>query len=329
MHCLDIQDKLGISRITFKNILKMKSLNDLTIFMLTAQHGSLTAAAHHLGISPAVASASLKRLEEEIGCILFIRSTRSLRLSKQGERFLQSTRLAVDELENAIEEISTGQEVIRGRIQLSLTSDFGRNQVITWLDQFQDRYPQITLKIDLSDRMADLYRQPIDVAIRFGTLQDSSLVALPLVQNNYRILCAAPDYLSRHSTPATPHDLVDHNCLCLQLNDQIHNQWSFLKDGKSIQVSVTGNRLATDGDLVRRWALAGKGIAYKSIIDIIPDLLAGRLLPICPDWIGDHVPLSFICTGRRQLSPSIRLLKDFLQNQCEQVMHANPISGMN
>ena len=306
----------------------MKSLNDLTIFMLTAEHGSLTAAAHHLGISPAVASASLKRLEEEIGCVLLIRSTRSLRLSKEGERFLQSARLAVGELENALEEISTGREVIRGHIQISLTSDFGRNQVISWLDQFQDRYPQITLKIDLSDRMADLYRQPIDIAIRYGTLQDSALVALPLVQNNYRILCAAPAYLHRYGHPATPHDLIQHNCLCLQLQDQIHNQWSFQNEGQSIHIAVSGNRLATDGDVVRRWAVAGKGIAYKSIIDIIPDLLAGRLLPVCPDWIGDHVPLSFICADRRQLSPSIMLLKEFLQQQCEQVMKSYSVTGV-
>jgi DNA-binding transcriptional LysR family regulator len=306
----------------------MKSLNDLTIFMLTAEHGSLTAAAHHLGISPAVASASLKRLEEEIGCVLLIRSTRSLRLSKEGERFLQSARLAVGELENALEEISTGREVIRGHIQISLTSDFGRNQVISWLDQFQDRYPQITLKIDLSDRMADLYRQPIDIAIRYGTLQDSALVALPLVQNNYRILCAAPAYLHRYGYPATPHDLIQHNCLCLQLQDQIHNQWSFQNEGQSIHIAVSGNRLATDGDVVRRWAVAGKGIAYKSIIDIIPDLLAGRLIAVCPDWIGDHVPLSFICADRRQLSPSIMLLKEFLQQQCEQVMKSYSVTGV-
>ena len=306
----------------------MRSLNDLTIFMLTAEHGSLTAAAHHLGISPAVASASLKRLEEEIGCVLLIRSTRSLRLSKEGERFLQSARLAVGELENALEEISTGREVIRGHIQISLTSDFGRNQVISWLDQFQDRYPQITLKIDLSDRMADLYRQPIDIAIRYGTLQDSALVALPLVQNNYRILCAAPAYLHRYGHPATPHDLIQHNCLCLQLQEQIHNQWSFQKEEQLIHVAVSGNRLATDGDVVRRWALAGKGIAYKSIIDIIPDLLAGRLIAVCPDWIGDHVPLSFICADRRQLSPSIMLLKEFLQQQCEQVMKSYSVTGV-
>jgi DNA-binding transcriptional LysR family regulator len=306
----------------------MRSLNDLTIFMLTAEHGSLTAAAHHLGISPAVASASLKRLEEEIGCVLLIRSTRSLRLSKEGERFLQSARLAVGELENALEEISTGREVIRGHIQISLTSDFGRNQVISWLDQFQDRYPQITLKIDLSDRMADLYRQPIDIAIRYGALQDSALVALPLVQNNYRILCAAPEYLHHYGHPATPHDLIQHNCLCLQLQDQIHNQWSFQKEEQSIHIAVSGDRLATDGDVVRRWAVAGKGIAYKSIIDIIPDLLAGRLIAVCPDWIGDHVPLSFICADRRQLSPSIMLLKEFLQQQCEQVMKSYSVTGV-
>lgn len=305
----------------------MRLLKDLTTFILTAEHGSLTAAAHHLGISPALASANLKRLEEEIGCVLFIRSTRSLRLSKEGERFLKSARLALEELENALEEMTTGQEVIRGHIQISLTSDFGRNQVITWLDQFQDRYPQITLKIDLSDRIADLYRQPIDVAIRYGHLQDSTLVALPLVQNNHRILCAAPEYLAQHGKLATPHDLLNHNCLCLQLHEQIHNQWTFHKDGESFQVTVTGNRLATDGDVVRRWAVAGKGIAYKSIIDIIPDLLAGRLVAVCPEWSGEHVPLSFICADRRQLSPSIMLLKEFLQEQSLQVMKSYSVVG--
>lgn len=292
------------------------------MFVRTAEEGSLSAAARLLGQSPAVASAGLKRLEAELGVMLFARSTRSLRLTPGGERFLERARLVVDTLREAQDELGGGQGVVRDRLQISMPSDLGRNQVLPWLDEFQDLHPEVHLRVQISDRLADFFRQPVDIAIRYGQLPDSSLVALPLAPGNRRLLCAAPAYLERHGVPATPEELVAHNCLCFMRSDSINDRWRFYRGDREVKVRVRGDRLADDADAVRRWALAGRGIAYKSALDVAPELAAGRLLRLCPEWRGEALPLSMMCADRRQLSPTVKRLHEFLRERCAQSLSA-------
>lgn len=296
--------------------MKIKNLNDLELFVRAAERGSLSAAARQLGLSPALASAGLKRLEGELGVPLMLRSTRSLRLTREGERLLPAARLALDGLRDASEEIATGRQVVRDHLQISLPSDLGRNHLLGWLDEFQTRWPEISFSLQISDRLADVYRQPVDLAIRYGTLHDSGLVALPLHATNRRLLCAAPAYLAAHGTPATPAALAGHNCLRFRIGDELHDQWRFARDGQEITVEVSGDRASDDGDAVRRWALAGRGIAYKSALDVADDLAAGRLIRLCPDWQCEPAPLSLICADRRQLSPTVVLLREYLRERC-------------
>ena len=132
------------------------------------------------------------------------------------------------------------------------------------------------------------------------------------------MLCAAPAYFARHGVPKTPDDLRRHNCLLLALSDTTHDQWTFHGAGDDTQqhvVRVTGNRIADDGELVRRWAVAGHGIAYKSRLDVLADLRAGRLQPALTDWRGEAAPLHLICTHRLALSPTLMRLRDFLQER--------------
>ena len=300
--------------------MKIKNLHDVEIFVLAAESGSLSAAARALELSPAVASAGLKRLEAELGVVLLLRSTRSLRLTAAGERLLPAARLALGGLKDAIEEMSTGHQVIRDHLQISMPSDLGRNQILGWLDRFQNRYPEVSLRVQLSDRLADIYRQPVDLAIRYGRLADSGLVALPLLPDNRRVLCAAPAYLARAGNPASPADLARHNCLRYQLADEVHERWHFVRAREEISVAVSGNRVSDDGDAVRRWAIAGFGIANKSHLDVIADLRSGRLVRLCPEWRGEAAPLSLICADRRQLSPTVALLRDYLRQCCADAM---------
>lgn len=311
-----IQHKLRIKRITFKKNLKLKNLQDLRLFVVTADQGSLSAAARTLDLTPAVASASLKRLEAELGVVLVLRSTRSLRLSSEGERFLPAARLALATLQDAAEEISTGQQVVRDHLQISMPSDLGRNHILEWLDAFQLRYPDVTLRIQLSDRVADIYRQPVDLAIRYGAPADSSLVAVPLDPANHRVLCASPEYLARRGRPDTPEALGAHNCLRFRLGDELHEHWQFRREGQEISVAVRGDRICDDGDAVHRWALAGHGIAYKSMLDVCANLASGRLVALCTEWEGESAPLSLVCADRRQFSPTVILLRDHLRLHC-------------
>lgn len=298
----------------------MNTLRDFELFLLVADYGSLSAAARRLDITPAAASVALKRLEAEVGVQLFRRSTRSLRLTDEGQVFLEHCRQAMQLLADGRAAALTGSAALRGVLQLSIPSDFGRNVMLGWLDDFQALHPELTLRLLLSDRKADIFRQPVDLAFRYGKLPDSSLVALPVAPDNRRVLVASPAYLERHGAPAHPDELVGHNCLCFLLGEQVHDRWRFFRDGQELSVQVRGNRISDDGDVARRWALAGQGIAYKSGLDVAADLQAGRLLRLCPEFTGEPAPLHLLCADRRQISPVVRALREFVTGRCTQLL---------
>jgi DNA-binding transcriptional LysR family regulator len=289
----------------------MIAIRDLELFVITAEAGSLSAAARRLDLTPAAASASLKRLETELGTRFFVRSTRSQRLTHEGVVFLQHCQQALLSLAEGREALLAGHPVVRGVLQLSAPSDLGRNLLLPWLDEFHIQHPDLQLRLQLTDRIADIYRQPVDIALRYGPPPDSQLVALPVVPGNRRILCAAPSYIERHGRPETPADLSRHNCLTFMLSEYVHDRWRFYREGVEQSVQVHGNRVSDDGDVVRRWALAGFGVAYKSTLDIAQDLQAGSLVALCPEWTGESAPLNLICADRRQLSPVVNLLREF------------------
>jgi DNA-binding transcriptional LysR family regulator len=164
----------------------MLRFDDLQLFVRTAEAGSLSAAARVLEVSPAVASAALKRLEAQLEVRLFARSTRSLRLTTQGELFLEHARLALQNLEDGRQLLAGSKAGISGPLQLSAPSDFGRNTLLPWLDEFQQAHPQLHLRLLLGDRVSDLFREPVDIALRYGAPEDSSLVALPVAASNRR-----------------------------------------------------------------------------------------------------------------------------------------------
>lgn len=294
----------------------MLRLDDLEVFVCTADQGSLSAAARALDISPALASAALKRLEEGLQLRLFARTTRSLRLTPEGEQYLRHAREAVRQLREGHEAIRQGQQELAGLLKISMPSDLGRNVLLPWLDGFQAAYPAISLQLFVSDRVADMYRQPVDLALRYGKLDDSSLVAMPIAPANRRVLVAAPAYLARHGSPANLDELARHNCLRFALDEVLYDRWAFPAQGKVVQ--VRGNRSSDDADLVRRWAVAGEGIAYKSRLDVTADLHAGRLQLLLPHVMGEEVPLHLVCMHRSQVTPVVIRLRDYLRAQYEQ-----------
>jgi DNA-binding transcriptional LysR family regulator len=300
----------------------MKMLRDFEVFIHATDTGSLSSAARRLDITPAAASVALKRLEAELAVPLFLRSTRSLRLTEEGRVFLEHCRQALQLLDDGRQAALTGSDALRGVLQLAIPSDLGRNVILPWLDDFQARHPELTLRLLLSDRPTDMHRQPVDLALRYGHLPDSSLVALPVVQGNRRILCASPDYIARHGAPAHPRELAGHNCICFFLGDYINDRWRFFRGDQELSIPVAGNRICDDGDAARRWALAGRGVAYKSALDVADDLIAGRLQPLCPEWAGEPAPLQLLCAHRRQISPVVKALRDFLAARCEQLLAA-------
>ncbi len=300
----------------------MLRFDDLQLFVRAADLGSLSAAARVMDLSPAVASAALKRIEAQLGTRLLARSTRSLRLTAEGESFLEYARSALSSLEEGRQVLARGQEQISGVLQLSAPSDFGRNVLLPWLDEFQQQYPHLSVRLLLGDHIADLFRQPVDLALRYGEPEDSSLVALPVSPDNRRVLCASPAYLAAHGRPQHVEQLAQHNCLLFMLGGRVHDHWRFEDGKREVSLTVRGDRFSDDADVVRRWALAGTGIAYKSWLDVAADVLAGRLEVLMPHLAGERTPLNLLCTHRAQLSKSVNLLHERLRKGCTELSNS-------
>jgi DNA-binding transcriptional LysR family regulator len=295
----------------------MSSILDLEIFVRTADSGSISAAARALELTPAAASIALKRLETRLGIRLLARSTRSMRLTEEGRRYLESVRLALAALAEGEQALKQQTQGLSGVLQLAAPSDFGRNVLLPWLDDFKRKHPHIQFQLLLNDRHTDLFRETVDVALRFGVPSDSTLVALPILPRHRRVACASPEYLARYGVPLTPAELSEHSALLYLRDGRPYNQWRFSRGDEVMEVQVHGDYLSDDGEVARRWALAGHGIAYKAWLDVAADVLAGRLVTLFDDWQGESVPFNLLCPHRVQVSERVKVLQAFLQERCE------------
>lgn len=299
-----------------------ESVSDIAVFVACVDSGRLNHAARSLGITPAVASAALKRLEAGLGTRLVLRTTRSLRLSAEGERYLPHARAALAALNAGRLALSRDSGELDGLVRVTAPADFGRNRLAGWLDDFAARHPQVRFQITLDDAIADFFAAPVDLALRYGALTDSSLIAAPLAQL-VRVACAAPEYLERHGAPRTPEELLQHDALCYMRQHRPVDRWTFWRDGDSVEVTVTPRWTFNDAEMVRRWAIRGRGIAYRIWADVAEDVAAGRLQRVLPEWIGEATPLSLVYTERR-LSPVLRAVIEFLLERRADLENCRP-----
>ncbi|MCP3023454.1 substrate binding domain-containing protein [Cupriavidus basilensis] len=181
-----------------------------------------------------------------------------------------------------------------------------------WLDDFLVAHPQLSLELSIGDTLADLYRSNVDLAVRVGWLEDSGLVRRQLALTR-RVAVAAPAYLARCGTPASPEALAQHQMLCLAPGGQARMRWPFRSRQSRLEVEANGRRTSDDGAVVRDWALAGHGIAFKSWFDVAADVSAGRLVLLFPEWYQDSVPLQLVFLQSRFPSYRQRRLIEFLQ----------------
>lgn len=278
---------------------KTYSLQDLELFLRVAETSNMSEAARQLNITNAAVSAAIKRLELALGVSLLERTTRSLHLSVAGESLIPYVQHALGALGDAEAELRNLQTSVAGEISIGLPSDVGRHLLLGILDDFQQQYPRISLRLNFSDMMQDLYREGLDVVIRYGDLRDSSLVARKLCDNR-RLLAAAPAYVEKMPTLNSLEDLAQHNCLYFYRNDRPYNHWLFYRDNELVEIPIQGNRNANDGEVVRRWSLAGHGIIYKSALDVRDDIAQGRLLTLLDGkYEGQSTPLYAVYKERK------------------------------
>ena len=291
----------------------METLGDIRLFVEAANQGGLSAAGRKLGLSPAAASARLVKLEASLNARLFERTTRQLRLTEEGRMYLAHCQQAIQALDDARAALQAGRSVVRGKVRVSATSDFGRHVLKGWLDEFNVLYPEVTFALALSDSLSNLVEDDIDLVIRFGVPPDSSLVARRLAPNR-RVLCASPAYLSIHGIPDHPGDLDRFDYIVLSSASGSANEWRFSRGGEveTFTVPLERARETNDGALAREWAIDGHGIVMKSVWDVGADLRAGRLHILMPDWRSPDVPVHALYQRSRYMAPRVRALLDFL-----------------
>ena len=294
----------------------MIRIDDLALFVRSAALGSFSHAAREVNLLPGQASAAIGRLERELDIRLFARSTRSLRLTEEGKRYLPYAQDALQALRDGYDGMRGENAALSGTLQVAAPSDFGRNVLLPWIGEFRRAHPGLDIQLLVSDQVADVFRDPVDIALRYGQIDDASFIALPVAPDNRRVLVAAPSYLERHGRPQVLSDLTAHSCLAYRLRGRIYDRWSFrLHEGEQV-VQVTGSLVSDDADVVRRWAVAGEGIAYKSWLDVSADVTGGRLEVLLPTIPGEATPLNLVCPHRKQFSPAVKLLHALLKERC-------------
>jgi DNA-binding transcriptional LysR family regulator len=291
--------------------MKIENIGDLQVLLQTAAGGSLTAAARTLGITPAAASATLKRLEAQLGTRLFERSTRAMRLTPPGQILLAYAQRAFELLAEGESQLDAERGALVGTVRVSAPSDLTRTVLMPILDEFLRLHPGVKLSLNVGDRVLDVLRDEVDVALRYGELSDSRLVARTLVLAR-PVLSASPGYLRRRGTPRVPMDLVDHNCIAFTRGGRPFNAWRFCQAGQWTTVRVSGDRVVDDASLAREWAVGGAGIILKTEMEQKRDLQSGALVPLLTEWQTDPYPLHALLPSGRFLPNRVRALVDFV-----------------
>lgn len=258
----------------------------LQVFARVAALGSLSAAARALGMSQTMATKHVAAIEARLGAKLLHRTTRRLTLTEAGRGYLDSVERILGDLEEADATVSAETVEVRGTLRVSVPVSFGIREIAPLMAEFTRAHRAVAVDLGFNDRFVDLIEEGWDMAVRIGSLAESTMVARRLASCG-TVLCAAPAYLRERGTPRTIADLADHNCLGYTLSRSVGaDRWSFGRDGKTI-VPVRGNLKANNGEALMAAAVAGLGIIYQPAFLVSRELAAGRLVPLTLD----HAPM--------------------------------------
>ncbi|MEM6254780.1 MAG: LysR family transcriptional regulator [Cyanobacteria bacterium P01_D01_bin.156] len=288
-------------------------LPELIAFVESVDGTSFSAAARALGTTPSAISKRVAKLEDRLGVRLLQRTTRSLSLTSEGTIYYERVARMLQELEDANDSIISGGKP-RGKITVSASLDFGQSFLVQALPQFLNQYPEIQVELRLSDRLVDLVTEGVDVAIRLGELEDSSLIRQHLGQVRF-VLCASPDYFESHGRPGTPADLINHNCMRYVFNGQ-PLPWEFLIDDSWQTIPVKGSFNSDSGEALKNAALTGIGIARLLSFQVKDELKTGKLISLFAEQLPPGLINQAVFTHRRNLSPRVQVFLEFLSTYC-------------
>ncbi|MGI3211019.1 LysR family transcriptional regulator [Roseovarius tibetensis] len=291
----------------------MDRLDCMRTFVAVAMQRSFTEGAKQIGISTKLASKYVARLEGNLGAQLLNRTTRNVTLTDTGHAYLTRCRALLDQLEELEDVVQQRQKTLAGPIRVTAPTGFGSRELVEALHSFQTAHPDVRIDLALSDQHVSILEEGVDLAIRFGELKDSSLVARKLIDMPV-VVIAAPEYLAVHGEPTEPNALSTHNCLLLTTSPQ-PDLWTFSQAGKQVAVTVNGDFRANSPRAVVHMATCGLGIARCPHYAARPFLESGELSVLFKDQKPTHMPLYAVYPPNRHLTARIRALIDHLSNE--------------
>jgi len=290
----------------------MLDLRALSIFARVAERKSFVRAARDLGITQSGVSNAIGRLEEQLGVRLLARTTRSVGLTEDGAALFERSRQILADLDEAEQVLTRARFTPSGRLRIDMPLCFGRLKVVPLLGAFRTRYPQIDLVASSTDRYVDLVEEGVDVAIRLGTLADSSLIARRLTASRFRLV-AAPAYFAEHGPPRSLDDIARHNCLVfLPRETRRPRDWRFVRNGAPASITPSGAMSFSDAGALAAAAIAGYGLAQMRDYYTDAAIAAGELKPVLETLRPEPDPVSLVYPQARHLSPKVRVFIDFM-----------------
>lgn len=300
----------------------MDKLKQLESFVSVATKGSLTAAARAEGVAPAIMGRRLDALEERLGVKLLVRTTRRISLTHEGSAFLEDCQRLLADLANAEASVSAGGVKASGHLRITAPAGFGRRHVAPLVPRFRELHTDVTISLNLSDRVVDLAGEGFDCAVRVGDFPDSSLVSVRLADNR-RMCVAAPSYLKRHGTPEHPSDLLKFDCLTLSSDASQTRGWAFQlsQEGQApelVHFKPAGPLDCSDGQVLHEWCVQGFGIAWRSTWEVEQEISDGRLVEVLAAYAAPPNGIYAVFPQRKHLPLRVRLWIDFLKHHYAQ-----------
>lgn len=289
----------------------LQRLSDMAIFAKVVESGSFTQAAAALMMSKGAASKAIARLEQHLAVRLLQRTTRQLKLTAEGQAFFSYCQQVVRQADQAEHHLAELRDEPVGSLRISVAITYGSTVIAPLLPEFLQRHPKLQVELVLEDRLVDLVGDEVDVAIRFGKLANSSLIARPLTRLPI-VLVASPSYLATQGIPQHPDDLANHQCISTASSGP-EKFWEFLDQGKTITVPTRGPLHTNSNRAAKPAVLNGMGLMFVTRYQVEEEIQAGLLVPVLTDYMPAPLPVHLVYPHRTHMKAGLKLLLQYLQ----------------
>jgi len=304
----------------------MSYLDNIRTFVRVYELGSMSAAGRDLRISPAVTSSRISQLEEHLSVRLFQRTTRSLTPTEQGKAFYGGASEILEAVESAEAQVVNITDNPKGSLYVAAPLGVGRRLIAPLVRGFLDKYPEVKIRLRLTDRKVDLTTEGLDLSFFLGQPEDSNL-RMRKIADVERILCASPAYIKAHGNPSSGEELMvqNHECLNLRFPGATEFQWRLNTTDGPKRFQIAGRYECDDGDVLTDWALAGNGIVMKPIFEVADHIRAGRLVPVATQNPPEPIQMACLFTHRRRQDPKTRLFMEYVISRITEVVRDSSI----